>query len=101
MRITTITCLTILAGLVIGNTARAQNNGGFETASGAYTTGALGWSDNSAPANNGSTASAQRNLTDPFAGVAELTLTYQNSANPGIGPSVVAGSDLFGGVSPG
>ena len=102
MRITTITCLTILAGLVIGNTARAQVvNGGFETASGAYTTGALGWSDFSTPANNGSTASAQRSLTDPFAGVAELTLTYQNSANPGIGPSVIGQSDFFGGVSPG
>jgi hypothetical protein len=102
MRIATITCLTILAGLVIGSTAQAQViNGGFETASGAYTTGALGWSDNSAPANNGSTASAQRNLTDPFAGVAELTLTYQNSANPGTGPSVIAQSDIFGGVSPG
>ena len=102
MRITTTFCLTILAGLVIGNTALAQViNGGFETASGAYTTGALGWSDLSAPANNGSTASAQRSLTDPFAGVAELTLTYQNSANPGIGPSVIGQSDFFGGVSPG
>jgi hypothetical protein len=38
---------------------------------------------------------------DPFAGVAELTLTYQNSANPGIGPSVIAQSDIFGGVSAG
>ena len=72
------------AALLIGNTALAQViNGGFETASGGYTTGALGWSDNSAPANNGSTASAQRNLLDPFAGAAELTLTYQNSAEPG------------------
>jgi hypothetical protein len=100
--VTTITCLTILAGLLIGNTARAVViNGGFETASGAYNTGALGWTDFSTPANNGSTASAQRSLTDPFAGVAELTLTFQNSANPGIGPSVIAQSDIFGGMSPG
>ncbi len=76
-------------------------NGGFETASGGYTTGALGWSDFSTAANNGSTASVQRNLTDPFAGVAELTLAFQNSANPGIGPSVIGQSDIFGGVSPG
>ena len=97
-----IVILCALAGLLIGNAARAQVvNGGFETASGGYTTGALGWSDFSAPANNGSTASAQRSLTDPFAGVAELTLTYQNSANPGIGPSVIGQSDIFGGVSPG
>jgi hypothetical protein len=89
------------AGLLIGNTARAQViNGGFETAAGT-TTGALGWSDFSTPANNGSTASAQRSLLDPFAGAAELTLTYQNSANPGIGPSVIAQSDIFGGMSPG
>jgi PEP-CTERM motif-containing protein len=104
MKITlkTIAGLTSLAGLLIGNTAQAQvPNGGFETASGAYTTGALGWSDNSAPANNGSTASAQRSLVGPFAGVADLTLTYQNSANPGIGPSVVAQSDIFGGVAAG
>ena len=88
--------------LLIASTAQGQVvNGGFETASGAYTTGALGWSDFSAPANNGSTASAQRNLTDPFAGLAELTLTYQNSANPGIGPSVIGQSDMFGGVSAG
>ena len=90
------------AALLIGNTALAQViNGGFETASGAYTTGALGWNDFSAPANNGSTASAQRSLLDPFAGLAELTLTYQNSANPGIGPSVIAQSDIFGGLSAG
>ena len=76
-------------------------NGGFEAASGAYTTGALGWSDFSTPANNGSTASAQRSLLDPFAGLAELTLAFQNSANPGIGPSVIAQSDIFGGMSPG
>src|ERR1041384_6613653 len=89
------------AGLLIGNTARAQViNGGFETAAGT-TTGALGWSDFSTPANNGSTASAQRSLLDPFAGAAELTLTYQNRANPGIGPSVIAQSDIFGGMSPG
>lgn len=95
-------CMAALAGLLIGNTARAQViNGGFETASGAYTTGALGWSDFSTPANNGSTASAQRSLTDPFADVAELTLTYHNSANPGIGPSVIAQSDFFGGAAPG
>ena len=92
----------VCAGLLIGGMAQAQvPNGGFETASGAYTSGALGWSDNSAPANNGSTASAQRSLLDPFAGVAELTLTYQNSANPGIGPSVIAQSDIFSGVSAG
>jgi len=92
----------LCAGLLIGNAARAQViNGGFETASGAYTTGALGWSDFSAPANNGSTASAQRSLLDPFAGVAELTLAFQNSANPGLGPSVIAQSDIFGGVLPG
>ena len=91
----------VCAGLLIGSTARAQViNGGFETA-GATTTGASGWSDFSTAANNGSTASAQRSLTDPFAGVAELTLTYQNSANPGIGPSVIAQSDIFGGVGPG
>ena len=102
MRIATITCLTILAGLVIGNAARAQViNGGFETLSGAYTTGALGWNDNSSPANNGSTASAHVSALDAFAGLEELTLTYQNSANPGIGPSVIAQSDIFGGVSPG
>jgi hypothetical protein len=100
--ITTITCLTILAGLLIGNAARAQViNGGFETASGAYTTGALGWSDFSGPANPPSTASATRSLLDPFTGVAELTLAFQNSAAPGIGPSVIAQSDIFGGVSPG
>lgn len=88
--------------LLIGSTAQAQSiNGGFETASGGYTTGALGWNDYSAPANNGSTASAQRNLTDPFAGVAELTLTYLNSSNPGIGPSVIAQSDIFSGEAPG
>jgi PEP-CTERM motif len=104
MRVTikTIAGLTSLAGLLIGSTAIGQViNGGFESASGAYTTGALGWNDFSAPANNGSTASATRSLLDPFAGVAELTLTYQNSANPGIGPSVIAQSDIFGGVSAG
>lgn len=93
--------LTVLAGLLIGNASVAQViNGGFETASGTYTTGALGWSDFSTPA-NGSTASAQRSLLDPFAGVAELTLAYQNSATPGIGPSVLAQSDFFGGISAG
>ena len=94
--------LTSLAGLLIGNVAVAQViNSGFETASGAYTTGALGWNNFSTPANNGSTASAQRSLLGPFAGTAELTLAYQNSANPGIGPSVIAQSDIFGGVSAG
>jgi hypothetical protein len=94
--IKTIAGLTSLAGLLIVNAAVAQViNGGFETASGAYTTGALGWSDFSTAANNGSTASAQRSLLDPFAGAAELTLAYQNSANPGIGPSVIAQSDIF------
>jgi len=86
--------LTSLAGLLIGNVAVAQViNSGFETASGAYTTGALGWNNFSTPANNGSTASAQRSLLGPFAGTAELTLAYQNSANPGIGPSVIAQRD--------
>jgi hypothetical protein len=90
---------TLLLGLT---TASAQViNPGFETASGGYTTGALGWSDFSGPAQNGSTASATRSLLDPFAGVAELTLAFQNSANPGIGPSVIAQSDIFGGVAPG
>lgn len=84
------------------NQASAQViNGGFETASGAYTTGALGWSDFSTPAGGGSTASAQRSLLDPFAGVAHLTLAFQNSAAPGTGPSVIAQSDIFGGMSPG
>jgi hypothetical protein len=95
-----ITSLASLAGLLIGNTAQAQvPNGGFETASGGYTTGALGWSDFSTPAaGGGSTASATRSLVNPFAGVAELTLAYQNSAAPGTGPSVIAQSDIFGGV---
>jgi PEP-CTERM motif len=88
--------------LLVGSTAQAQSiNGGFETASGAYTTGALGWNDYSTPANNGSTGSAQRSATDPFAGLDELTLSYQNSANPGIGPSIIAQSDIFGGEAPG
>src|SRR5229473_7904346 len=87
--------------LVAGRASAQVPNGGFETLSGAYTTGAQSWSDNSSPANNGSTASAHVSATDPFAGLEELTLTYQNSANPGIGPSVIGGSDLFGGVSPG
>ena len=96
----TITALTILAGFLIGNAARAQViNGGFETAAGT-TTGALGWSDFSgAPA--GTTASATRSLLDPFAGVAELTLAYTTSAAPGGGPAVIAQSDIFGGMSPG
>jgi hypothetical protein len=76
-------------------------NGGFEISSGAYTTGALGWNDYSTPANNGSTASAHQSTLDPFAGSDELTLTYSNSANPGIGPSVIAQSDIFSGLSAG
>ena len=99
--ITSITCLAILSGIFIGNTALGQVvNGGFET-TGATTTGAAGWSDFSAPAGGGSTASATRSTTDPFAGVAELTLAYANSATPGIGPSVIGQSDIFGGMSPG
>jgi PEP-CTERM motif len=97
--ITTITCLTSLAGLLIGTTARAQViNGGFETV-GPTTTGALGWNDFSSVAPN-YTASATRSLLDPFAGVAELTLAY-NVLTFGTGPSVIAQSDIFGGVSPG
>jgi hypothetical protein len=87
--------------LAASQASAAVINGGFETASGAYTTGALGWSDFSAPAGGGSTASATRSLLDPFAGVAELTLAYQNSANPGIGPSVIAQSDIFAVSGPG
>jgi len=87
--------VSALAGLLIGNAAQAQVvNGGFETASGAYTSGALGWADNSGAA-AGTTASAQRNTTDPFAGVAELTLQYVNSATPGGGPAAIAQSDIF------
>ena len=75
-------------------------NGGFETAAGT-TTGAAGWSNFSTPAAGGVSASATRSLLDPFAGVAELTLAYTNSATPGTGPSVIAQSDIFGGMSPG
>lgn len=90
------------AALLIGSTALAQViNGGFETASGGYNTGALGWTDFSTPAGGGSTASAARSLLDPFAGSAELTLAFQNSEVPGTGPSVNAQSDIFGGMSPG
>lgn len=101
MRITikTITALTSFAGLLIGNTALAVINGGFETASGAFTTGALGWNDTSGlPANT--TGSASRSLVDPFAGLAELTLTYTVNTAGG-GPAVSAQSAIFGGMSPG
>ena len=92
----------MLACLFIGNTASAVIiNGGFETAAGT-STGALGWSDFSTPAaGGGSTASATRSTTDPFAGSAQLTLAFQNSATPGTGPSVVAQSDIFSGMTPG
>jgi len=73
-------------------------NGGFETP-GATSTGALGWSDFSSVAPN-YTASASRSLLDPFAGVAELTLTYNVLTN-GTGPAVIAQSDIFGGMAPG
>jgi hypothetical protein len=73
-------------------------NGGFETA-GPTTTGAQGWNDFSSVAPN-YTASASRSLVDPFAGVAELTLTY-NVLTVGTGPSVIAQSDIFGGISAG
>jgi hypothetical protein len=100
--LTNIICLTMLAGLCIGTTASAQvPNGGFEN-TGTTTTGAAGWSDFSTPAaGGGSTASATRSTTDPFAGVAELTLAYANSATPGTGPSVIAQSDIFAGVGAG
>jgi hypothetical protein len=71
-------------------------NGGFEivTLSTNLTTGAQGWHDlSSAPA--GTTAFASRSLVNPFAGVADLQLSYQNTANPGGGPSVIAQSDIF------
>jgi PEP-CTERM motif len=87
--------MTSVAILLIGNAALAQViNGGFETASGAYTTGALGWSDNSGAA-AGTTASATRSTSSPFAGSAELTLAYNNSASPGGGPASIAQSDIF------
>ena len=90
-----ITVMTGTAVLLIGNVATAQViNGGFETASGAYTTGALGWSDNSGAA-AGTTASATRSTSSPFAGSAELTLAYNNSASPGGGPASIAQSDIF------
>jgi hypothetical protein len=90
-----ITGLTGAAALLIGNAALAQVvNGGFETASGSYTTGALGWSDDSGAA-AGTTASATRSTSSPFAGSAELTLSYNNTATPGGGPASIAQSDIF------
>jgi len=97
MRVTIkiIAGLTGLAGLFIGNAAVAQViNGGFETTSGAYTTGALGWTDTSGAA-AGTTASAQRSTVNPFAGNADLALSYVNSATPGGGPAASAQSDIF------
>ena len=61
-------------------------NGGFETASGAYTTGALGWINTSGVPGN-VTGSASRTTVDPFAGVAELTLSLppaRRSTGPGL-----------------
>src|SRR5882724_5747679 len=90
-----ITGLTSAAVFLIGNAVLAQViNGGFETTSGAYTTGALGWSDISGAA-AGTTASATRSLSSPFSGVAELTLAYNNTPSPGGGPASIAQSDIF------
>jgi hypothetical protein len=90
-----ITGLTGAVVLLIGNEALTQViNGGFETASGSYTTGALGWSDNSGAA-AGTTASATRSTSSPFAGSAELTLSYNNTPTPGGGPASIAQSDIF------
>jgi hypothetical protein len=90
-----ITGMTGAAVLLIGNAALGQViNGGFETASGSYTTGALGWSDNSGAA-AGTTASATRSTSSPFAGSAELTLAYNNTPTPGGGPAAIAQSDIF------
>jgi hypothetical protein len=87
------------AVVVAASQAPAQViNGGFETV-GATTTGALGWGNFSSTAPNYS-ASATRSLVDPFAGVAGLTLTY-NVLTAGTGPSVIAQSDIFGGMAPG
>jgi len=87
--------MTGAAVLLMGNSASAQViNGGFETASGSYTTGALGWSDNSGAA-AGTTASATRSTSSPFAGSAELTLAYNNTPTPGGGPASIAQSDIF------
>ena len=84
----------------IGNVSAQVVNGGFETAAGT-TTGAAGWNNFSTAAAGGVSASATRSLLDPFAGVAELTLAYTNSATPGTGPSVIGQSDIFGGVAAG
>jgi len=87
--------VTGAAVLLAGGAASAQViNGGFETASGSYTTGALGWSDNSGAA-AGTTASATRSTSSPFAGSAELTLAYNNTPTPGGGPASIAQSDIF------
>jgi len=88
--------LMSLVGLLISTAAWAQViNGGFETLSASYTTGALGWNnDSTAPA--GTIAGAAVSSMSPFAGVEELTLAYTNVvSNPAGGPSVIAQSDMF------
>jgi hypothetical protein len=88
--------LMSLAGLLISTAAWAQViNGGFEILSASYTTGALGWSnDSTAPA--GTLAVATCSSISPFAGVEDLALIYTNvTLNPSGSPSVIAQSDIF------